>query len=53
MRFATQYTKDRTVFGKPVAAFQNTKFELAACQADVDALEAVVDRAMERTISMN
>ena len=25
------------MFGKPVAAFQNTKFELAACKADVDA----------------
>ncbi|MUL78393.1 acyl-CoA dehydrogenase family protein [Mycolicibacterium sp. CBMA 226] len=47
VRFAVQYTKDRTVFGKPVASFQNTKFELAACQADVDAMEAVVDRAME------
>jgi alkylation response protein AidB-like acyl-CoA dehydrogenase len=47
VRFAAQYTKDRTVFGKPVASFQNTKFELAACQADVDAMEAVVDRAME------
>jgi len=46
VRFAAQYTKDRTVFGKPVAAFQNTKFELAACKADVDAMEAVVDRAM-------
>jgi acyl-CoA dehydrogenase len=30
-----------------VAEFQNTKFELAACQADVDAMEAVVDRALE------
>ncbi|CDO08857.1 acyl-CoA dehydrogenase [Mycolicibacterium cosmeticum] len=47
VRFAAQYTRDRTVFGKPVASFQNTKFELAACQADVDAMEAVVDRAME------
>jgi alkylation response protein AidB-like acyl-CoA dehydrogenase len=47
VRFAAQYTRDRTVFGKPVASFQNTKFELAACQADVDAMEAVVDRSME------
>jgi alkylation response protein AidB-like acyl-CoA dehydrogenase len=31
----------------PVASFQNTKFELAACKADVDAVEAVVDRAVE------
>jgi alkylation response protein AidB-like acyl-CoA dehydrogenase len=47
VQFAVNYTKDRTVFGKPVASFQNTKFELAACQAQVDAMEAVVDRAME------
>ena len=39
-------SRERTVFGKPVAAFQNTKFELAACKADVDAAEAVVDRAL-------
>lgn len=47
VRFATIYTKDRTVFGQPVASFQNTKFELAACKADVDALQAVADRALE------
>jgi alkylation response protein AidB-like acyl-CoA dehydrogenase len=28
-------------------AFQNTKFELAACQAKVDAAQAVADRALE------
>ncbi|MFJ6634013.1 acyl-CoA dehydrogenase family protein [Streptomyces sp. NPDC091376] len=47
IRFAQQYVTDRTVFGKPVASFQNTKFELAACQAEVDAAEAVADRALE------
>ena len=47
VRFAQQYVQDRTVFGKPVASFQNTKFELAACQAEVDAAEAVADRALE------
>ncbi|MGW0120255.1 acyl-CoA dehydrogenase family protein [Streptomyces sp. NPDC003327] len=47
VRFAQQYVTDRTVFGKPVAHFQNTKFELAACQAEVDAAEAVADRALE------
>ncbi|NBM18619.1 acyl-CoA dehydrogenase family protein [Streptomyces sp. GC420] len=47
VRFAKQYVQERTVFGKPVAAFQNTKFELAACQAEVDAAEAVADRALE------
>ncbi|MEE1802473.1 MULTISPECIES: acyl-CoA dehydrogenase family protein [unclassified Streptomyces] len=47
IRFAQAYVQDRTVFGKSVASFQNTKFELAACKAEVDAAEAVVDRALE------
>ena len=47
VRFATEYVQQRQVFGVPVASFQNTKFELAACQAEVDAAQAVVDRALE------
>jgi len=47
VRFATAYTQDRKVFGTSVASFQNTKFELAACQAKVDAMQAVADRALE------
>ncbi|MFJ3904292.1 acyl-CoA dehydrogenase family protein [Streptomyces sp. NPDC090025] len=47
IRFAQAYVTDRTVFGKTVASFQNTKFELAACQAEVDAAQAVADRALE------
>jgi len=47
VRFAKDYTQQRTVFGKEVASFQNTKFELAACQAKVDAAQAVADRALE------
>src|SRR5690606_35865777 len=47
LRFAVEYTKQREVFGRPVASFQNTKFELAACKAELDACEAVVDRAIE------
>lgn len=47
VRFAKEYVQDRTVFGKTVSSFQNTKFELAACQAEVDAAEAVADRALE------
>ncbi len=47
VRFATEYVRDRTVFGRPVAEFQNTKFELATCKADVDAMEALVDRALQ------
>ncbi|OIJ68257.1 acyl-CoA dehydrogenase family protein [Streptomyces mangrovisoli] len=47
LRFATQYVKDRTVFGKPVAHFQNTKFVLAECATEVEAAQLMADRALE------
>ncbi|MBA0049677.1 acyl-CoA dehydrogenase [Streptomyces sp. AJS327] len=47
VRFAHEYVRERTVFGKEVASFQNTKFVLADCKADVDAMQAVVDRALD------
>ncbi|GAA3836943.1 acyl-CoA dehydrogenase family protein [Nocardioides panacisoli] len=47
LRFAQEYVQQREVFGKTVASFQNTKFELAACKAEVDAAQAVADRALE------
>ncbi|KXO93988.1 acyl-CoA dehydrogenase family protein [Tsukamurella pseudospumae] len=45
--FAQDYTQQRNIFGKPVASFQNTKFELAACKAKLDAMESSVDRGIE------
>ncbi|KOT89227.1 acyl-CoA dehydrogenase [Streptomyces sp. NRRL F-5755] len=47
VRFATAYVQEREVFGKSVASFQNTKFTLADCKAEVDAMQAVVDRALD------
>src|SRR6201994_508248 len=47
VELAKRYTQERNVFGKSVASFQNTKFELAACKAEVDAAQAVADRALE------
>ncbi len=40
------YTKGRKAFGAPVASFQNTKFELAACATEIEAGQALVDRAL-------
>ncbi|WP_053753666.1 acyl-CoA dehydrogenase family protein [Streptomyces sp. MMG1533] len=40
------YVKDREVFGKPLASFQNTKFELAAVAAEIEAAQAMLDRAV-------
>jgi acyl-CoA dehydrogenase len=40
------YVRDRMVFGKPVAHFQNTKFELAAMSAELAAAQAMLDAAI-------
>ncbi|MET9089388.1 acyl-CoA dehydrogenase family protein [Streptomyces sp. NPDC004237] len=40
------YVKEREVFGRPVAAFQNTKFELAAVATEIEAAQAMLDRAV-------
>ena len=41
-----EYVKERAVFGKPVASFQNTKFELAAVATEVEAAQTMLDRAV-------
>ncbi|WP_284742415.1 acyl-CoA dehydrogenase family protein [Amycolatopsis sp. RTGN1] len=40
------YVRDRKVFGQPVAHFQNTKFELAAMAAELEAAQAMLDAAI-------
>ncbi|MDA3641908.1 acyl-CoA dehydrogenase family protein [Mycobacterium xenopi] len=40
------YVKQRKAFGTPVASFQNTKFELAAMAAEIEAAQTMVDRAV-------
>jgi alkylation response protein AidB-like acyl-CoA dehydrogenase len=41
------YVAQRTIYGKPVASFQNTKFVLAECDTEVAAGWAMVDHAIE------
>jgi acyl-CoA dehydrogenase len=41
------YVKERTVFGQPVADFQNTRFELASMVTEIDAAQLMVDRGIE------
>jgi alkylation response protein AidB-like acyl-CoA dehydrogenase len=40
------YVKQRLVFGKPLATFQNTKFELAAASAEVEAANCILQQAV-------
>jgi alkylation response protein AidB-like acyl-CoA dehydrogenase len=44
---AKAYVEQRTIYGKPVATFQNTKFVLAECETEVAAGWAMVDHAIE------
>ena len=46
LHYTIEYVKDRQVFGKALSTFQNTKFELAAIEAKVEAARAMVDRAV-------
>jgi alkylation response protein AidB-like acyl-CoA dehydrogenase len=46
LEWTVEYTANRTAFGQPIAAFQNTGFELASMVTEVDVLEAYVDKAV-------
>lgn len=46
LHLAIDYVKDRKVFGQRVADFQNTKFVLADCATDLEAAQALADRAL-------
>lgn len=42
-----QYAKEREAFGKPIGAFQNTRFKLAEMRTEIDFCRAYLDRCME------
>jgi acyl-CoA dehydrogenase len=42
-----QYTKDRIAFGKPIAAFQNTRFKLAEMASETQIGRVFVDKCIE------
>jgi acyl-CoA dehydrogenase len=50
LELTVEYVKERKAFGTPVASFQNTKFELAAVATEVEAGQALVDRAVMRLV---
>lgn len=45
-----RYVKERHIFGKPVLDFQNTRFVLAECKADVLALKTMMDYCIGKAI---
>ena len=46
VNLALDYAKERLVFGKALADFQNTKFVLAECATELQAGQALVDQAL-------
>jgi acyl-CoA dehydrogenase len=47
------YVQERRAFGKPIAAFQNTKFKLAECATKVEVGRAFLDRLVEEHTAGN
>jgi acyl-CoA dehydrogenase len=45
-----RYAKERQVFGRPLLDFQNTKFVLAECKADVLAGKTLMDHCIQRQL---
>ncbi|MEP4650750.1 MAG: acyl-CoA dehydrogenase family protein, partial [Ilumatobacter sp.] len=41
-----EYVRERTAFGQPISAFQNTKFVLAEVRTEVDIAQAYVDQCV-------
>ena len=47
LRWTLAYTHDRTAFGQPIAAFQNSRFVLAECATEIEIAEIFLDRCIE------
>ena len=41
-----EYVKDRRAFGKPIGAFQNTRFKMASMRAELDMAQTYVDQCV-------
>src|SRR3546814_4057590 len=41
-----EYVKDRKAFGKPIGAFQNTRFKMAEMRTELDAVQTFVDQCV-------
>jgi alkylation response protein AidB-like acyl-CoA dehydrogenase len=46
-----EYVKERRAFGRPVGTFQNSRFKLAACYAEMQVTQAHIDAAIARHVA--
>jgi acyl-CoA dehydrogenase len=47
MSVTREFVRERRVFGQPLSKMQNTRFKLAALDAEVDMAQCYIDRAIE------
>ena len=47
LRWTIEYTHERTAFGQPIAAFQNSRFVLAELATEIEIAEIFIDRCVE------
>ena len=40
------YVRERRAFGQPIASFQNSRFRLAECHAEIEVAQAHLDRCV-------
>ena len=50
LKHTLEYTRNRKVFGKPVAQYQNTRFKLAEMKAELSIARVYVDKCIELTL---
>ena len=50
LKHTIEYSKQRKAFGKPIGAFQNTRFKLAEMKAELSIARVYVDRCIELTL---
>jgi alkylation response protein AidB-like acyl-CoA dehydrogenase len=51
LELTVEYTKERTAFGRSIASFQNTRFELAEIDTEVTVTQAFVDRCIAEHVA--
>jgi alkylation response protein AidB-like acyl-CoA dehydrogenase len=53
LKTTLEYTKERKAFGRAVATFQNTRFELAEMDTEIDVTQTYVDRCLKEHVAGN
>ena len=47
LKLTLEYVNERRAFGRPIGSFQNSRFLLAQCDAELDMVRVYVDRCVE------